>query len=293
MKKLILACCAVLVIGGCMMVGGWAAGGQLYGSYYGGELHPVSETVRDAADFLSGRLHRYAWWEEDGRHSGWFRDDLNEFVDDTVDEAVDGALDAIDGIRTEAPTADYLPTQASDAISQLDFTLSGGDITIESGSDFDLSGDFTLTHSACDGSEWELVLQSEGSAAITLPYDLTYYDSIDLTVADALVECALPLHAESMDIAVTAGELSADELQAHELELDAGAGTITAWLTGDPSLYRIEASASMGSVLLNDEELAGGSLGTHRYDNRKEADRFPRSIEANAGAGAISLYTLG
>ena len=49
----------------------------------------------------------------------------------------------------------------------------------------------------------------------------------------------------------------------------------------------------MGSVLLNDEELAGGSLGTHRYDNRRDADRFPRSIEANAGAGAISLYTLG
>ena len=32
MKKLIIACCAVLAIRCGMMAGGWAAGGQLYSS---------------------------------------------------------------------------------------------------------------------------------------------------------------------------------------------------------------------------------------------------------------------
>ena len=300
MKKLIIACCAVLAIGCGMMAGGWAAGGQLYSSYYDSELHPFSESARDAADFIDRHLHYHSWWA-DGWHSGWLPDGIEEFVDDTVDGAVDDALDSIDTDwmdgwleqRQEAIAAPDIPIQSVDTITRLDFTLSGSDITIESGSDFDLSGDFTVSESKCADGTWDLtLLASDGGATITLPYDLTYYNDIDLTIADALVDCSLPLHAEDMSITVAAGELFADELQAHELELDAGAGAITAYLTGAPSLYRIQGKASMGSILLNDEELAGGSLGTHRYDNRKEADSFPRSIEANAGAGTISLYTL-
>ena len=65
MKKLVIACCMVLTIGGCMMAGGWAAGGQLYGSYYGGQLHPVSETVRDATVLVSGLLQYRSWWDAD------------------------------------------------------------------------------------------------------------------------------------------------------------------------------------------------------------------------------------
>ena len=91
MKKLIIACCAVLAIGCGMMAGGWAAGGQLYGSYYDGELHPVSETVRDASRALDGLRFR-AWWDGDGRLS----DQIEEFADNIADEAVNDALDDID-----------------------------------------------------------------------------------------------------------------------------------------------------------------------------------------------------
>lgn len=94
MKKLIIACCAVLAIGCGMMAGGWAAGGQLYSSYYDGALHPFSESARDAVRVFD-RLRYHAWWN-DGRHSGWLPDGIEEFVDDTVDGAVDDALDDID-----------------------------------------------------------------------------------------------------------------------------------------------------------------------------------------------------
>ena len=41
MKKLILACCALFVLGGGLAAGGWAAGGELYSSYYSGAFHSL------------------------------------------------------------------------------------------------------------------------------------------------------------------------------------------------------------------------------------------------------------
>lgn len=87
---------------------------------------------------------------------------IEEFVDDTVDGAVDDALDDIDTAwvdgwleqRQEAIAAPDIPIQSVDTITRLDFTLSGSDITIESGSDFDLSGDFTVSESKCADGTW-------------------------------------------------------------------------------------------------------------------------------------------
>ena len=85
MKKLVLACCAVVVIGGCMALGGWAAGGQLYGSYYDGALHPVSETIRDASRFVRDNIFYHTWWEDGIRHSEWFTsDDFSDRIEDVV-----------------------------------------------------------------------------------------------------------------------------------------------------------------------------------------------------------------
>ncbi|HIX90771.1 MAG TPA: hypothetical protein H9845_07740 [Candidatus Agathobaculum pullicola] len=96
MKKLALACCAILVVGGCMMLGGWAAGGRLYGSYYNGVLHPVTESLRDLTYGIQSRWHYYTWKNEHGWHSGWFEDHPGDWIGDTVDDVVDDALDVFD-----------------------------------------------------------------------------------------------------------------------------------------------------------------------------------------------------
>ena len=93
MKKLVLACCAVVVIGSCMALGGWAAGGQLYGSYYNGALHPVSETLRDATHFVRDNISYHTWWEDGVWHSGWFDDEeFADRIEDAVNDSVDTAL---------------------------------------------------------------------------------------------------------------------------------------------------------------------------------------------------------
>lgn len=89
MKKLVFACCAVLVVGGCMMLGGWAAGGRLYGSYANGRLMPVSATLHDIGHFAQDKLHYRVWDDDYGWHNGWFFDDFDDRVEDSVEHALD------------------------------------------------------------------------------------------------------------------------------------------------------------------------------------------------------------
>lgn len=75
MKKLILVCCALFVLGGGLAAGGWAAGGELYSSYYSGAFHSLRETLHIP--------HWREWWDEDGvRHSGFFHGALDEIQDE-------------------------------------------------------------------------------------------------------------------------------------------------------------------------------------------------------------------
>lgn len=291
MKKLIIACCAVLALGCCMMVGGWAAGGQLYGSYYGGELHPVSESIRDASRTLD-RLRFHTWWDSDR---------ISEFVDDTVDEAVNDALDDIDTDwvdgwlekRQEAIASPDIPIQSVDQIKKLEFTFTGGDITIETGSDFDLSGDFTVQNSSLDHNNWELELAAgSDGATLTLPDSIASYQSIELEIAGGSVTISDPLRSTEMDITVGAGSFDADELDATSLEIEVGAGEVYAYLSGSASQYRIQGKASMGSIVFNDEEIAGGGLGTYRYDNRSTVGNATCELDLNVGAGTIDLHTI-
>lgn len=80
MKKLVLAFCAVLVIGCCLMAGGWAAGGRLYSSFYNGVLHPVTQSLYDTSNFVRGRLYYHTWWLDDD----WFFDDWDDRIEDFV-----------------------------------------------------------------------------------------------------------------------------------------------------------------------------------------------------------------
>ena len=204
MKKLVLACCAVLAVGCCMMVGGWAAGGQLYGSYYNGMLHPVTESLHDISDFLSGRLHYHTWWSDDDWHSGWFADDFSDRVEDVVNQKVDAALDRLDTDWSQAETGTLppfsLPKASLDNIRELELTCKSGTgsrFTIESGIDYGLEGDFSIVTNEFDHEKWELEITCNGDeVTLILPESVSNYDDIEITSRlDASIDIAIPLRA--------------------------------------------------------------------------------------------------
>lgn len=305
MKKLILACCAIMVIGGCLMLGGWAAGGQLYGSYYNGALHPVSESIRDIAYGLQNEWQYHAWVDEHGWHSGWFDDSLDDWIDDTVNHAVDDALDSIDtgwvddwlDTRHHAINSFDLPKASLDTIRDLELTLKSGTgsyFVIDSGTDYGLEGDFSVTSSEFSNGKWELEVACNGDAVtLTLPDSASSYDNIEITSRlDASVDIAVPLRASKIELYTESGSIDAELLSARELELTVCDGLLYAYLDGNPQSYHIEGKTNYGPATLNGEELVGPSSGISRYDNRKSVNNPLNELEIHVtGGGTAELHT--
>lgn len=304
MKKLVLACCAVVVIGGCMALGGWAAGGQLYGSYYDGALHPVSETIRDASRLMRDHISYHTWWADGARHSGWFDDDAFEArVEDVVNDRVDKALEKFNQDWSEAEPGTLppfsLPKTNLDNISSLDLTCKSGTsnrFTIDSGTAFGLEGDFSIVSNEFDNGTWELEIVANGDEVIiTLPDLISTYDSIEITSRlDALIDITLPLYASKIELYAESGSIDAELLSAPELDLTVCDGLLYAYLGGQPDLYRIEAKTNYGPVTLNGEELVGPDSGVSRYDNRKSitAPSYEELEIMVSGGGSAELYTM-
>lgn len=59
MKKLIIACTAVLVLGLGLTTVGHVLGGQFYSVYYNGALHPFSDAARDFSDTVENIRDHY------------------------------------------------------------------------------------------------------------------------------------------------------------------------------------------------------------------------------------------
>lgn len=306
MKKLIIACCAVLAIGCGMMAGGWAAGGQLYSSYYDSELHPFSESARDAADFIDRHLHYHSWWA-DGWHSGWLPDGIEEFVDDTVDGAVDDALDDIDTAwvdgwleqRQEAINTLYtIPTVSIDQIETLELTLKSGtsnNFSIQSGADYGLNGDFSIVSSEVDNHTWELEVAANGDEVVlTLPESQPSFSSITIkSQLGACIDIDTELYASEIEISAENGTLDAELLSSPELSLSVCDGDLYAYIDYAPESYRIEAKTNYGPFFLNDIELVGPSTERTRYDNRKDIPHPLYELDVTVtGGGTAELYTL-
>ena len=236
MKKLVLACCAVVVIGSCMALGGWAAGGQLYGSYYNGALHPVSETLRDATHFVRDNISYHTWWEDGVWHSGWFDDDeFADRIENAVNDHVDEVLNEFDTdwvddwleTRHKAIESDILIPRSIDAISSLHFDFSGdcdNNTTINIVSDtasFDVSG-ADIESSTIDGSTWSLALTPNGSeqCVIYVPYTLSY-SRIFLNVGDQTVDITGPgaFAADTLEIQIADGTLRAEKLESDKFNI--------------------------------------------------------------------------
>lgn len=243
MKKLVLACCAVVVIGGCMALGGWAAGGQLYGSYYDGALHPVSETLRDASDYLGGRLRYRSWWSDGIWHSGWFSDDaFADKIEDAVNDHVDEVLEEFDTdwvedwleTRHEAIENDvFLPYIGVDAVQNLHFAFSSEEdaygtapVRIVFASNYDVTG-ADILESKLESGTWTLRLCPDGDAdcVITLPTSTTdIFSDISLAIGDHPVDIDGSLTVGRIEVDIDGGALTADTLSAGEFDLDIGSG---------------------------------------------------------------------
>lgn len=302
MKKLVLACCAVLAVGCCMMAGGWAAGGQLYGSYYNGLLHPVTESLHDMSDFLSGRLHYHTWWSDDGWHSGWFADDLDDRIEDMVKQNVNAALNGLEPSWSASQPGTLppfsLPKASLDNIRQLELTCKSGTgsrFTIESGMDYGLEGDFSIVTNEFDHEKWELEITCNGDeVTLILPERVSSYDDIEITSRlDASIDIAIPLRASKIDLYAESGSIDADLLSARELDLSVTDGLLYAYLDGNAQNYHIEAQSNYGPATLNDVELVGPNSGVSRYDNRKSVSNPINELEIRVnGGGTTELYTM-
>ena len=290
MKKLIIACCAVLAIGCGMMAGGWAAGGQLYGSYYDGELHPVSETVRDAVRVFD-RLHFHTWWDGDG----W----IDDIVDDTLDDIDTGWVDSWLEQRQETIDTPYtIPMANIDQIQNLDLTFrsgAGNTATITSGDNYTLDGDFFVTASVLNGRTWELeVVANEGGVTLTLPADQQSYRSIAVHIPDGVaLDIQSTLSAAEIEIDAEAGTVDAEMLSAGSLDLSVSDGFLFAFIDHAAAEYHIEGKTSQGRFLLNDTELIGPGVRETRYDNRRDIQNPLYELDVKvAGSGRIGLSTL-
>ena len=290
MKKLIIACCAVLAIGCGMMAGGWAAGGQLYGSYYDGELHPVSETVRDAVRVFD-RLHFHTWWDGDG----W----IDDIADDTLDDIDTAWVDSWLEQRQETIDTPYtIPMANIDQIQNLDLTFrsgAGNTATITSGDNYTLDGDFFVTASALNGRTWELeVVANEGGVTLTLPADQQSYRSIAVHIPDGVaLDIQSTLSAAEIEIDAEAGTVDAEMLSAGSLDLSVSDGFLFAFIDHAAAEYHIEGKTSQGPFLLNDTELIGPGVRETRYDNRRDIQNPLYELDVKvAGSGRIGLSTL-
>lgn len=290
MKKLIIACCAVLAIGCGMMAGGWAAGGQLYGSYYDGELHPVSETVRDAVRVFD-RLHFHTWWDGDG----W----IDDIVDDTLDDIDTAWVDSWLEQRQDAIDTPYMiPTVSVDQIETLELTFRSGtnsNFSIKSGEDYGLEGDFFFVSSDVNERTRELEVAANGEEVVlTLPESQPSFDSITIeSQLGACIDIDAELHASEIEISAENGTLDAEMLSAGSLDLSVSDGFLFAFIDHAAAEYHIEGKTSQGPFLLNDTELIGPGAGETRYDNRRDIQNPLYELDVKvAGSGRIGLSTL-
>lgn len=290
MKKLIIACCAVLAIGCGMMAGGWAAGGQLYGSYYDGELHPVSETVRDAVRVFD-RLHFHTWWDGDG----W----IDDIVDDTLDDIDTAWVDSWLEQRQDAIDTPYMiPTVSVDQIGTLELTFRSGtnsNFSIKSGEDYGLEGDFFFVSSDVNERTWELEVAANGEEVVlTLPESQPSFDSITIeSQLGACIDIDAELHASEIEISAENGTLDAEMLSAGSLDLSVSDGFLFAFIDHGAGEYHIDGKTNYGPFLLNDTELIGPGVRETRYDNRRDIQNPLYELDVKvAGNGRIGLSTL-
>lgn len=277
MKKLIIACVAVLVLGLGLTTVGHVLGGQFYSVYYNGALHPFSDAAQNFSDKFVNISDHLVTADDD---------DDSDFDTDWVQDYLDQRQDQLD---------DYtLPVQKIDDIQNIELTFKGGDFEIYSGSDFSLQGDFSVVESKIGNHKWSLeIWANRDTVELVLPpcRELRYKD-IDISCRQsANLSVFTSLDADDIKISGENGTVSTLDLNADEIELYAGNGSITAELGDKEAAYHVQARTNGGPVKLNGKVLAQADESATRdviYDNR--AEEAPLEVQATvSGSGQISL----
>lgn len=309
MKKLILACCALFVLGGGLAAGGWAAGGELYSSYYSGAFHSLRETLHIP--------HWREWWDEDGvRHSGFFHGALDE-IQDEVRGHIDNAPE--EG-RPDSDTSLYPSGRAgytvfygkSDTLLQeLNLSVDGnsGSVLVKAGTDYTVSGGATVLTDHFDGEAWSLALfcREGEQVTVTLPAlamlrsvgihsqgcSLDFNGSIaaseiDIELADGTLSCGELFASGALDLSIGSGGVYAERLSAAELDIEVESGdldceSLAANDTLDLTIESGTASVDLLSAPVIEAEVGTGSLDA----GVAVSDHF--GYQAVASAGSVYL----
>ena len=253
MKKLIIACAAVLVLGLGLTTVGHVLGGQFYSVYYNGALHPFSDAAQNFSDkFVNISDHRNAI------------------------EHGDMPIQSVDQI-------DYIDL----ALNGGEFTIeNGSDFAVSASVNF---ADTQINGTHWTASLWA----NDEPATITLPRDGNYLQIRISCGQQANVIIRDRLSAQNIELSAGNGTLTADELYGHRITLDATDGRLSATLPESADQYHVRATANWGTVIMNGtplvqmDELGNGTV---QYDNR--AEHVPHDLQARvSGSGQISLLS--
>lgn len=252
MKRLVKICAVVLILGLVLAIGGWAAGGKLYTSYWHGSLHTVRESLDKGNAFIPP-------WQS----RGW------KYAHDPDDHAV------------------AAPDSMTDTVSDLNFELACGSFTLIDGEDFSVTGPGAdRVRFWMDEDTWhiEAVDPSLKNMAVTIEMPLTRrYDEISIEAETA------ELHADSLscrefDLELGAGAATIARLDADDTDISCGMGRTDVTLAGTPDDYTIDGECAMGALNLNGKPLLSGIAGS------AVSGSGPRQVDAEVGAGAIDLH---
>lgn len=278
MKKLIIACSAVFVLGLGLTAAGHLLGGQLYSVYYHGALHPFSEAARHFSDKL-----------EDVSKDSYVSPD--DEIDSDFDTGwVQDYLEA----RQQAIEHGDIPIQSLDQIDYIDLMLNGGEFTIENGSDFAVSASANFADTQVNGTHWTASLwANDEPVTITLPRDGNFLQIRISCGQQANATIRDRLSAQNIELSAGNGTLITDKLYGYRITLDATDGRLSATLPESADQYHIQATTNWGTVIMNGaplvqmDELGNG---TAQYDNR--AEHVPHELQARvSGSGQISLLS--
>lgn len=280
MKKLILACCVLFVLGGGLAAGGWAAGGELYASYYSGAFHSLRETLHIP--------HWREWWDEDGvRHSGFFRDALDEIQDEVrghIDDALDEVRPDSDAHASDTVYSVYYDHRGV-ILERFDLDISGtGSVIITEGDDFTVSGGTLLDEGLSDYRSLHLSLSCRTGEQIVVTLASDPSESFSLHADDCMIDLQAPISSNTINIELVSGTISCDSLHAAQsatfsvgagsffstsvsapkLNIAVGSGGFSTTLHAEKEKYGYQAISSGGSIYIDGMEITGPVSSVYR-----------------------------
>lgn len=226
------------------------------------------------------------------------RETLQELEDDWDDDWDDWDDDYYRSARNDLDDIDgrILPRYGQDDIQKIELTVWDGTVTLARGSDFDLTGSFTLTENDIDSHTWEIELSGEeGGTVLTLPEELTLAE-IELNVERGGLVVTQPLSAtRSIEITVESGTCLLDSIDSAvpELDIEVGTGMLTGVLPYPHGEIKAKVGHTPGAILIDKQTLVGQDAGdvyrtTVPYTDPSVSNN---KIRLSVGTGQIDLLT--